>query len=172
MVKYRLLGFILYWSYLTVIYVILRCHWIPAYPAACLFPVESFLRCHVRSWVHAAFVYFCLLLSFFSSRGEVGDVWCLPVWNLWAVIWFHFTISSLLLLFCLAWELQHALFVPSGTFSQPSVLECLLLLFTFGGCCKRAKKPPLSPLFFFCLLPFSLCLVFFLPAGPFSWLLF
>ena len=30
---------------------------------------------------------------------EAGDVWCLPpVWNLRAVIWFHFAISSLALL--------------------------------------------------------------------------
>ena len=30
---------------------------------------------------------------------EAGDVWCLPpVWNLRAVIWFHFAISSLVLL--------------------------------------------------------------------------
>ena len=30
---------------------------------------------------------------------EAGDVWCLPpVWNLRAVIWFHFTIFSLVLL--------------------------------------------------------------------------
>ena len=29
-------------------------------------------------------------------RREAGDFWCLPpVWNLRAVIWFHFTISSL-----------------------------------------------------------------------------
>ena len=32
-------------------------------------------------------------------RREAGDVWCLPpVWNLRAVIWFHFAISSLALL--------------------------------------------------------------------------
>ena len=32
-------------------------------------------------------------------RREAGDVWCLPpVWNLRAVIWFHFAISSLVLL--------------------------------------------------------------------------
>ena len=31
-------------------------------------------------------------------EGEAGDVWCLPpVWNLRAVIWFHFAISSLVL---------------------------------------------------------------------------
>ena len=30
------------------------------------------------------------------TRREAGDVWCLPpVWNLRAVIWFHFAISSL-----------------------------------------------------------------------------
>ena len=35
----------------------------------------------------------------FSPRREAGDVWCLPpVWNLRAVIWFHFAISSLVLL--------------------------------------------------------------------------
>ena len=35
----------------------------------------------------------------FSPRREAGDLWCLPpVWNLRAVIWFHFTISSLVLL--------------------------------------------------------------------------
>ena len=32
-------------------------------------------------------------------RREAGNVWCLPpVWNLRAVIWFHFAISSLVLL--------------------------------------------------------------------------
>ena len=32
-------------------------------------------------------------------QSEAGDVWCLPpVWNLRAVIWFHFAISSLVLL--------------------------------------------------------------------------
>ena len=32
-------------------------------------------------------------------RREAGDVWCLPpVWNLRAVIWFHFAVSSLVLL--------------------------------------------------------------------------
>ena len=32
-------------------------------------------------------------------RREAGDVWCLPpVWNLRAAIWFHFAISSLVLL--------------------------------------------------------------------------
>ena len=34
-----------------------------------------------------------------DPRREAGDVWCLPpVWNLRAVIWFHFSISSLVLL--------------------------------------------------------------------------
>ena len=34
-----------------------------------------------------------------GPRREAGDVWCLPpVWNLRAVIWFHFAISSLVLL--------------------------------------------------------------------------
>ena len=38
---------------------------------------------------HLCFVYEC-------PRREAGDVWCLPpVWNLRAVIWFHFAISSL-----------------------------------------------------------------------------
>ena len=33
------------------------------------------------------------------SRREAGDVWCLPpAWKLRAVIWFHFTIASLVLL--------------------------------------------------------------------------
>ena len=42
----------------------------------------------------------CLLFSALGfSRREAGDVWCLPsVWNLRAVIWFHFASSSLVLL--------------------------------------------------------------------------
>ena len=36
---------------------------------------------------------------FCSPWREAGDVWCLsPVWNLRAVIWFHFATSSLVLL--------------------------------------------------------------------------
>ena len=36
--------------------------------------------------------------SCYAGR-EAGDVWCLPpVWNLRAVIWFHFAVSSLVLL--------------------------------------------------------------------------
>ena len=35
----------------------------------------------------------------YVPQSEAGDVWCLPpVWNLRAVIWFHFAISSLFLL--------------------------------------------------------------------------
>ena len=35
----------------------------------------------------------------FGPRREAGDVWCLPpVWNLRAVVWFHFAITSLVLL--------------------------------------------------------------------------
>ena len=37
--------------------------------------------------------------SSWGPQREAGDVWCLPpVWNLTAVIWFHFAISSLVLL--------------------------------------------------------------------------
>ena len=48
--------------------------------------------------------YFYFLICRFSLirpalRREAGDIWCLPpVWNLRAVIWFHFAISSLVLL--------------------------------------------------------------------------
>ena len=39
------------------------------------------------------------LSSCIGPRREARDVWCLPpVWNLRAVIWFHFAISSLVLL--------------------------------------------------------------------------
>ena len=59
-----------------------------------------------RYWVHCNY---CLhipmfmeafsLLSLPPPQREAGDVWCLPpVWNLRAVIWFHFAISSLVLL--------------------------------------------------------------------------
>ena len=38
-------------------------------------------------------------LCVWNPRREAGDVWCLPpVWNLKAVIWFHFALSSLALL--------------------------------------------------------------------------
>ena len=53
-----------------------------------------------------------------KPRREAGVVWCLPfVWNLRNVIWFHFTISSLVLqpspitLFVLSF------FLPAGPFS-------------------------------------------------------
>ena len=43
---------------------------------------------------HSLLVFMCA-----SPQREAGDVWCLPlVWNLRAVIWFHFAISSLVLL--------------------------------------------------------------------------
>ena len=44
-------------------------------------------------------LFVCLFFHKFHPRREAGDVWCLPpVWNLRAVIWFHFAISSLVLL--------------------------------------------------------------------------
>ena len=44
-------------------------------------------------------IFSTLFSSSYSARREAGDVWCLPpVWNLRAVIWFHFAISSLVLL--------------------------------------------------------------------------
>ena len=42
-----------------------------------------------------AYAHYCIIVP----RREAGDVWCLPpVWNLRAVICFHFAISSLVLL--------------------------------------------------------------------------
>ena len=41
-----------------------------------------------------------------------------PVWNLWAVIWFHFTISSLVLLPSLVTLSVWSFFLPASPFSQ------------------------------------------------------
>ena len=48
-----------------------------------------------RCFTYESGVSFCVHVP----RREAGDVWCLPpVWNLRAVIWFHFAISCLVLL--------------------------------------------------------------------------
>ena len=45
------------------------------------------------------FIKLCTFLLVLVTLREAGDVWCLPpVLNLRAVIWFHFAISSLVLL--------------------------------------------------------------------------
>ena len=76
----------------------------------------------------------------FVPRREAGDVWCLPtVWNLRAVIWFHFAISSLVLLPSPV-TLSVYLFLPAGpffwTFFQKSVQYFSLRdrLFLYGFC--------------------------------------
>ena len=52
--------------------------------------MENVSQCKDQCWVS---------WPFGMAQREAGDVWCLlPVWNLRAVIWFHFTISSLVLL--------------------------------------------------------------------------
>ena len=60
---------------------------------------SSFVFTNFRA--HEFFVY--IMISFYAlnltPQREAGDVWCLPpVWNLRAVMWFHFAISSLVLL--------------------------------------------------------------------------
>ena len=61
-----------------------------------------------------------LLFSPFLPGGKAGDVWCLPpVWNLRAVIWFHFAISSLV-------------FLPSSvTLSVLSFSACCYIVLNF-----------------------------------------
>ena len=50
-------------------------------------------------WFYSLSIYKCMRMSLSHPRREAGDVWCLPpVWNVRAVIWFHFAISSLVLL--------------------------------------------------------------------------
>ena len=67
-----------------------------------LFPLLLLLLLMViMNLLVAAVIYVLVswLASLLFPRREAGDVWCLPpVWNLRAVVWFHFTVSSLVLL--------------------------------------------------------------------------
>ena len=64
-------------------------------------------------WVDWSFALVAL-----TPRREAGDVWCLPpVWNLRAVIWFHFTTSSLVLLSSPITLSVLFFFLPAGPFS-------------------------------------------------------
>ena len=65
--------------------------------------LSFYLACHFRS-IH----YWTSL----SLKGSQGCLMTPPVWNLWAVTWFHLTISSLVL------HTPIALFLPTGPFSR------------------------------------------------------
>ena len=59
-----------------------------------------------------------VIVLYWHPRREAGDVWCLPpVWNLRAVIWFHF--ASPLLFFCLVlFPFLSYRFLPAGPFVE------------------------------------------------------
>ena len=89
----------------------------PYYFCLCIFTMIrsscGFMACWILAWTSWSLyeitvscssisfpwlVFYCVVLLWGPQR-EAGDVWCLPpVWNLRAVIWFHFAISSLVLL--------------------------------------------------------------------------
>ena len=72
--------------------------WDPALHSYC---APSFLRLNVESWASSPLgeLGWKSKASCAVLRREARDVWCLPpVWNLRAVIWFHFAISTLVLL--------------------------------------------------------------------------
>ena len=66
---------------------------------------------------HTWKIWVCVMISVRQApQREAGDVWCLPpVWNLRAVIWFHFAVSSLVLLPSPVTFLSY-LFLPAGPF--------------------------------------------------------
>ena len=69
------------------------------YSHICYAYCQVFLPCLFLPFQSIHLHFFQNLSQFFPPRREAGDVWCLPpVWNLRAVIWFHFAISSLVLL--------------------------------------------------------------------------
>ena len=76
-----------------------------------IYPFVHWFSNRLIDWVLQSFTFECVyftvlfmslhlsVFSFLKPRREAGDAWCLPpVWNLRAVIWFHFAISSLVLL--------------------------------------------------------------------------
>ena len=71
---------------------ITRIWWTPITPT--LLWLSGNIFCVLTVWWCVFILCLCRL-----PRREAGDVWCLPpVWNLRAVIWFHFAVSSLVLL--------------------------------------------------------------------------
>ena len=64
----------------------------------CMYILPYFMYIQPYLHVHPA-LSSCTFFPVFIPGREAGDVWCLPpVWNLRAVIWFHYAISSLVLL--------------------------------------------------------------------------
>ena len=68
---------------------------------------QQFFFIHLYVWTHWKFdilLHVSCICHIKAARKcfpwrEAGDVWCLhPVWNLRSIIWFHFTISCLVLL--------------------------------------------------------------------------
>ena len=86
----------------------------------------------INTWSTNRMKLSCLIVqcSPYCSPREAGDICCLlPVWNLRAVIWFYFTISSLVLLSSPIALSVLSFFLPAGPFSWPFSQEKFSVFF-------------------------------------------
>ena len=109
----------------------------------CLRPLPSLLHNHHSGGDSVALGILCTVVFSWDlgPRREAGDVWCLPpVWNLRAVIWFHPTVSCLVLLPSAVTLSVSSLFLPSGPFSWTfsrkffNIFRYEIVFFLYGSC--------------------------------------